>query len=267
MWTIGEMKSRGWERVSRYFQAAYGVVVISFILGLIFNAEANPLLNLHGTSHLLEQMSFLGPVAGLFLLLTFQAMALVISLASILFKFFVLNPIEVGTCLFFLESRERGESAGVETIFRIFKSRSYGNVVKVMFFRDLYIFLWMLLLVIPGIYKSLQYQMIPYLLAEHPEMSSQDAFDRTKALMEDQCLHLLGLQFSFIGWALLCCLLGSLASFAIGMIFPVNWLKIWVSGAVTLLVTPYLQATVTELYIYLRYDKQSDGNASQWEVN
>ena len=45
-----------------------------------------------------------------------------------------------------------------------------------MFMKDLFTFLWTLLFIIPGIIKGYEYMMIPYLLAENPDMSRQDAF-------------------------------------------------------------------------------------------
>lgn len=44
--------------------------------------------------------------------------------------------------------------------------------------------LWMLLFIIPGIVKSYEYMMIPYLLAEHPEMTRQEAFAESKQMMD-----------------------------------------------------------------------------------
>ena len=44
----------------------------------------------------------------------------------------------------------------------------YGNVTKTMFLKQLYTFFWSLLFVFPGIIKSYEYRMIPYLLAENP---------------------------------------------------------------------------------------------------
>ena len=72
---------------------------------------------------------------------------------------------------------------GVERILGAFKSGYIGNVVKITFFRDLYLFLWSLLLVVPGIIKSYEYRMIPYLLAEYPDMPQEEAFRKSKEMM------------------------------------------------------------------------------------
>ena len=67
-----------------------------------------------------------------------------------------------------------------------FGSGSYLKIVGTMFLRGLYIFLWSLLLFIPGIIKSYEYRMVPYLLAECPEMGNSEAFRISKEMMYGQ---------------------------------------------------------------------------------
>ena len=74
------------------------------------------------------------------------------------------------------------------------------------FFIGLYIFLWSLLLVIPGIVKSFAYAMTPYILAEHPEMSANDAIGESQFIMEGHKWKLFCLHLSFIGWGILAAL-------------------------------------------------------------
>ena len=71
------------------------------------------------------------------------------------------------------------------------------------FLRGLYTFLWMLLLVIPGIIAAFNYAMVPYVLAENPELTASEALARSKALMRGNRWRLFCLGFSFIGWGLL----------------------------------------------------------------
>ena len=65
------------------------------------------------------------------------------------------------------------------------------------------IFLWSLLLVIPGIIKSLSYAMSFYILADHPELSANEARKRSMEMMHGNKWRLFCLYFSFIGWCLL----------------------------------------------------------------
>lgn len=69
---------------------------------------------------------------------------------------------------------------------------------------SLYTILWSLLFVIPGIVKSYSYSMTPYILAEHPEMTVNEAITQSRQIMHGNKWRLFCLQFSFIGWELLC---------------------------------------------------------------
>lgn len=70
----------------------------------------------------------------------------------------------------------------------------------------LYTFLWSLLLFIPGIIASYSYAMVPYLLAEYPDMTAREAITYSKELMYGNRWRLFCLHFSFIGWSFLCVL-------------------------------------------------------------
>ena len=80
---------------------------------------------------------------------------------------------------------------------------SYMNVVKTMFFKDLYVFLWTLLFVIPGVYKKYQYRMVPYIMAEHPEMNYKEALELSKNMMDGEKWHAFVLDLSFVLWHVL----------------------------------------------------------------
>ena len=71
-----------------------------------------------------------------------------------------------------------------------------------------------LLLIIPGIMASYSYAMTGYILAEHPELTAGEAIAQSKAMMAGNRWRLFCLQFSFIGWDILCALtlgIGNLA--------------------------------------------------------
>ncbi len=74
------------------------------------------------------------------------------------------------------------------------------------FLVGLYTFLWTLLFIIPGIVKVYSYSMTPYILAEHPEMTVNEAITESRHIMQGNKGRLFCLQLSFIGWALLCLL-------------------------------------------------------------
>lgn len=120
-------------------------------------------------------------------------------------------PLEVGCQRVFLECRDGKPSMG--TLFYAFKN-GFLNVGATMFLRSLFTVLWTLLLVVPGIVKAYEYRMIPFLLAENPQMKWKDAFAKSRQMMDGNKMNAFILDLSFIGWHLLsACTLGILGIF------------------------------------------------------
>ena len=80
----------------------------------------------------------------------------------------------------------------------------FGQGFCVQFLRRLFIFLWTLLFVIPGVVKTYSYAMAAYIAAENPDMSATEAIDASKELLDGNKWRLFCLDISFIGWAILC---------------------------------------------------------------
>lgn len=115
---------------------------------------------------------------------------------------FVLLPLAVGYSNSMRVLLETGDNRLTNNSF----SLGFGNwlhVVWGMVLSTIYIFLWTLLLVIPGIIKSYSYALTPYILVEHPEMSANEAIEESMRLMDGHKFDLFYLQLSFIGWAIL----------------------------------------------------------------
>ena len=97
------------------------------------------------------------------MLMTILVVAVLAVVISLLWSIFVTAPLEVGRDRYFMESRQAlSPAATVTSVFRT----PYMNVVKVQFLRNLKIVVGTLLLVVPGIYWSFCYALVPYLLAE-----------------------------------------------------------------------------------------------------
>ena len=134
--------------------------------------------------------------AGIVILIV-VAIALVIGIAL---DVLLLNPVQVGINRFMLKSLD--DSAKIAEVGYTF-DHNYKNGVKVMFFKDLYVVLWSLLFVIPGIYKAYQYRMVPYILAENPDMTHQEVLQRSKDMLNGQKWNAFVLDLSFILWHIL----------------------------------------------------------------
>ena len=95
-----------------------------------------------------------------------------------------------------------GETVQVEDILGGFKLNWESSVVLGLT-NGIFVFLWSLLLFVPGIIKSLSYSMSYYILAENPDMSAGQARRASMDLMDGNKGALFGLYFSYIGWFIL----------------------------------------------------------------
>ena len=113
---------------------------------------------------------------------------------------FVINPLLVGTTRFF--TRNLNQPAEAKEVAYAFDN-NYREIARTMFWRELYIILWGLLLIIPGIVKAYQYRMVPYLLADDPTMDKDRALAESTRMMDGNKWRAFVLDLSFLGWHLL----------------------------------------------------------------
>ena len=116
---------------------------------------------------------------------------------------FIAGPMAVGICIFTL-SLSRNENTRLEQIFEGF--RNYGTVLGAYLLMVVFIFLWALLLIIPGIIAAIAYSQTFYILAEDDTIGSMDALRKSKEMMDGYKWKYFCLGLRFIGWALLCVL-------------------------------------------------------------
>ena len=157
----------------------------------------------------------------------FYSFISIASILGILYTIFIGNVIVVGKNRYFIKNHV--ENPELREIFSGFKG-NYLNVVKIMFLMDLKTLLWLFLFIVPGFIKAYEYSMIPYLLAENPNLSADEAFFLSKQMTTGQKVNLFVLDLSFLGWIILgalCC--------GIGLLF----------------VQPYPEATKAEVYLIL----------------
>lgn len=136
-------------------------------------------------------------VAGMLAAVLLLTLFLFASAVVFLIDIFLLNPLDVGGKRFMIKSVE--DVAQVKEVAYGF-DHSYKNIVKVQFHRELRIFLWTLVFVIPGIVKMYQYYMVPYLLAEHPDLEYRTALRMSREMMKGSKWKTFVLGLSFILW-------------------------------------------------------------------
>ncbi|WP_237179194.1 DUF975 family protein [Paenibacillus sp. MMS18-CY102] len=88
------------------------------------------------------------------------------------------------------------------------------------FFVSLFTFLWMLLLIVPGIIAKYRYSQAYYILLDNPEIGALEAIRRSKEIMAGNKGRLFVLQLTFIGWHIL-----SLITFYIGYLWLVPYMS------------------------------------------
>lgn len=116
-------------------------------------------------------------------------------------RFIIGGTINLGYTQYLLDQHDRRE-LDFHVLFSQFNRFGVGFLQ--FFLRDLYIALWSLLFIIPGIVKTYSYAMTPYILADHPEMTANEAITASRQLMDGHKGELFWLHLTFIGWGFLC---------------------------------------------------------------
>ncbi len=134
-------------------------------------------------------------------LLLFMLISSAGSSAYIIGTIFVSLPLEVGYVRFNYMLSKKEEDLG--DLFYSFKSDFMGHVgTMALYF--LYIFLWSLLLIIPGIVKAYSYFLTPYLLMDEDfNYKGNEAIEASRRMMNGHKARLFFLQLSFFGWIIL----------------------------------------------------------------
>lgn len=122
------------------------------------------------------------------------------------------GALSIGSSAYFLHLADR-RPTDLSDLFSAFKNQ-FGNSIVYYLLYNVFVFLWTLLFIIPGIVAAYAYAMTPYILAEHPEINASDALNMSKEMMKGNKGKYFCLQMSFIGWYILC-----VFTFGIGFLF------------------------------------------------
>ncbi|WP_371261515.1 DUF975 family protein [Bacillus sp. MUM 116] len=133
-----------------------------------------------------------------------------------------LIPFTIGVYWFYL-AIVRGNNPEISYAFSIYKNgKTSFKMIGVSILQGIFVFLWSLLLLIPGIIKSIAYSQTYFLLRDHPEYSVLEAITESRRRMNGYKWKYFLLGLSFIGWGILC-----LFTLGIGFL----WLVPYVSTA------------------------------------
>jgi len=229
MWTRVELKDRAKQVLKNSYWKA---LLASFIILIAVGSSGSPGFSWNfggrsgsgNTSLYGTDTKFLVLVAGLLLVIV-----AIIFIAALAFRIFIGFPLEVGGRRYFIKAAEN--RVNLNEVGFAFKKGIYIEIVKAMAWRALFNILWFLLFLIPGIVKAYAYSMVPYILADNPEIGYDRALKLSMDMTYGEKGNIFVLDLSFLGWYLL----GLCACFI---------------GAFFLL--PYINATKAELYLTLR---------------
>ena len=154
----------------------------------------------------------------------------IVAILSVLFVILLAEPLRVGGKRYFIKARKDPETKASEMI-KIFNKKDYKNIVTIMFLKNMYNILWCIT-IIGGFIKYYEYRMIPYILAENPNISRKKAFKLSKQMMRHNKWKVFVLDISFFLWHLL-----SAVTLGILSILYLN---------------PYIAATLAEVYTDLK---------------
>lgn len=117
-----------------------------------------------------------------------------------LVHFILGGVIRQGYCQYLLKQYD-GKNPEINDLFSQF--HRFGDGFCLALLQGLYIFLWSLLFVIPGIVAIYRYAMAPFVLLENPDMTASEAIAASKQMMDGHKGELFILRLSFFGWILL----------------------------------------------------------------
>ena len=147
----------------------------------------------------------------------------------------MLMPMTYSYNVTFLNDKRSASEFKIEQLFDGYKD--FLRIMGTMLLTNVYQFLWTLLLIVPGVIKAISYSQTQFILKDCPELSFNEAIERSMDMMEGHKMQYFLLSLSFIGWILLA-------------IISCGILSLWVN--------PYISATYAHFYEYVKdeYEKR-----------
>ncbi|MDY6408821.1 MAG: DUF975 family protein [Prevotella sp.] len=148
--------------------------------------------------------------------------------------YFVLLPLFYGYYVLFL-NLSRTDELRTEMLFDGYKE--FFPVFLTMLLKAIYIFLWSLLLIVPGIMKAYSYDMTEFIMRDNPDIRYDAAIEKSMEMMRGHRMQLFLLDLSMIGWGILC-----LLTLGIGYLF----------------LAPYMRTSHAEFYQQLLIEEEEN---------
>lgn len=110
------------------------------------------------------------------------------------------GAMQLGLSIFTL-NLVRGKKAELSQIFDGFSN--FANALVAYLLSALFVLLWSLLLIVPGIIAAIAYSQTFYILADNKDLSGQDAIKKSKEMMQGHKMKYFMLSLRFFGWFIL----------------------------------------------------------------
>jgi len=193
------------------------------VFSMIFNNITDSDSVVYGMINIINQGLFKGRIM-------YGLQLLIGTAITAAFWFFISNLLRIGERRFFMEASFYDKIPARRILLPVAVKR-WVKSCTVMFFAALYQWLWNLTIV-GGLIKMQSYRMVPYIVAENPDINHKDAIMLSRKMMDGYKWEAFKLDLSFIGWGIL-----GILSFGLLSIFYVN---------------PYQTATGTQFYFAVR---------------
>lgn len=224
MWSRKELKSKAKEVLRNIYLSAFGVSIGITLAEGGWSSRYN-----YRSRFSIENPSNINSFFHNFINWKIISMLLIFFLIALALRILIGYCLEVGGRRYFIKSAQYDDN---KRCLRFgFQDGNYKGITTTMLVKNIYIFLWTLLLIIPGIIKSYAYSMVPYILADNPNIGVNKAIALSNEMTRGHKADMFVLDLSFIGWYIL-----GMIPFGLGIFF----------------VNPYFNATNAELYLVLR---------------
>jgi uncharacterized membrane protein len=178
--------------ISTIISICYGII---YVLGIICTLIGGSAIAFYFNS-IKDDESLLYPsiiAVGIIIAVIIFIIYLFFTLISIL----VIGPLNYGRCNGMLISKRKGNDADVSNLF--LAKDNYANVAKVTAWHTLYVALWSLLFIIPGIIKRYSYALTYYIRFDNPELTGKECIELSMEMMEGHKMDLFLLHITFVG--------------------------------------------------------------------
>ena len=230
MWSIRDIKRQGRSALKKNYLRSVVVAALMFLLTTVASV-----LSRKRSESILQNVGFepLHKMAPNEILIIAGMGYMSIIVFAVLVKIIFSNALEAGGCLFFRNNVEKG-AAEIALIREGFSD--YAHVFATLLLRDVFLVLWLCLMIFPGLIKIYSYKMVPYIVKEYPDLSEVEVITLSRRMMDGNKWRAFLLDLTFLGW-----LLAGTVTFGI---VSVLW------------ALPYYENTMAALYLELKGEQE-----------